>query len=72
MIGNRMDISRNKDEKGQDTLTRKNSNKAVRAAKSTRTASHRPTPGSNGIRKPCSEYPECNHRKHGYTNKDRK
>jgi hypothetical protein len=24
-----------------------------------------------GFRKPCSEYPQCNHKKHGFTRKDR-
>jgi len=69
-IGNREDIGRKKDEKGQETLTRKNSNKAVRYAKSLRTASHKPLPGSNGMRKPCREY-GCHCAKHGYTNRDR-
>lgn len=69
-IGNMVDISRTSKDKGQDTLTRKNSNKAVRYAKSLRTASHKPAPGSNGMRKPCREY-DCKCKKHGYTKRDR-
>ena len=35
--------------------------RARRAAKNLRTASH----GGQATHKPCSEYPECNHPKHG-------
>jgi hypothetical protein len=68
-IGNMPDIGRNSNEKGQETLTRKNSNKAVRYAKSLRTASHKPAPGSNGMRKSCRDY-GCSCKKHGGKRKD--
>lgn len=36
----------------------------ARQAKRWRTLSHAPAAGSNGIRRKCSDYPECHHRKH--------
>ena len=71
-IGNQVDILRHSDDKGRDTLTRimTPEKRAVRRAKSIRTASHKPQADSSGnaFRKSCRSY-GCTCVKHGSTRK---
>jgi hypothetical protein len=67
-IGNQVDTLRKSDEKGHDTLTRimTPEKRAIRRAKSIRTASHKPQADSSGnaYRKSCRDY-GCKCKKHG-------
>lgn len=67
-IGQHQDINRKSDEKGHESLTRimTPEKRAIRRAKSIRTASHKPQADSSGnaFRKSCRDY-GCKCKKHG-------